>query len=238
MITFTHIPLMKLRSLIYLAFICAFALSCKNDSTEPVDYNEYYPLKVGWYGIYDVREEIYSTSQKDPEIKVRQEKDEINDVKMNADGSSTYTFSRSTRATSSDYWQKVKEFTVQKFPDKLLTNIDNQTFFTLVFPIDNRINWNGNSYNNLDAQEYHYEDVGQSVTIAEQTFHNSLTVVERQDSSIINKYTGIKKYGLGVGLLSDEQIDFELCQSDECIGSGKVESGTKKTRKIVEFGGI
>lgn len=211
--------------------------SCKNSDKDPVDIYEYYPLTVGSYTIYEVKEEIYSSGQAGPVKKTWQEKDEIEKVVSNAEGISTYTFSRSTRNTSADYWQKVKEFTVQKYPDKLLTNIDNQTFFSMAFPVDSRLKWNGNTYNSLEAEDYHYESVNQPAMIGTQSFDRSLTVVERKDTSIINRYIGIKQYGLGVGLISDDQTSFELCQNEDCIGSGKIESGTHKSRKILEFGG-
>ncbi|MCE6988227.1 hypothetical protein [Dyadobacter sp. CY323] len=214
----------------------AAILSCDTSSTEPVDAYAYFPLEVGRYVIYNVREEIYSSGQANPVIKTSQEKDEIEEVSTNADGIATYTLSRSTRNSSSDYWQKVKEFTVQKFPDKILTSIDNQTFFSLVFPVDENITWNGNTYNNLEPREYHYENINASGTIGAQNFDKVLTVVERKDTSIINKYVGIKQYGLGIGLISDDQINYEFCQSEECIGSGKIESGTRKTRQIIEHG--
>jgi hypothetical protein len=228
----------SLISVLSLVMIITVAnISCKKGDKDPVDIYEYYPLTVGGYTIYEVKEEIYSSGQAGPVKKTWQEKDEIEKVVSNAEGISTYTFSRSTRNTSTEYWQKVKEFTVQKYPDKLLTNIDNQTFFSMAFPVDSRLKWNGNSYNNLEAQDYHYEDVNQPVLIGTQSFDRSLTVIERKDTSIINRYIGIKQYGLGVGLISDDQTSFELCQNEECIGSGKIESGTHKSRRILEFGG-
>ncbi|WP_051663876.1 hypothetical protein [Dyadobacter crusticola] len=236
--TFTHIAQNRsLKNWALMLFVSLSLAACDGDKAEPVDTYQYYPLEVGRYAIYDVREEIYSTGQANPVIKNWQEKDQIERVSTNAEGISTYTYSRSTRNKAGEYWTKVKEFAVQKFPDKILTNIDNQTFFSMAFPIDMRMSWNGNIYNNLDAEDYHYEDLGQSAKIGDQTFNNVLNVVERNDSSIINRYIGIKQYGLGVGLISDLQTSFEFCQDDACIGSGKIDSGTRKTRKIVEFGG-
>ncbi|MEO6284788.1 MAG: hypothetical protein ABIN80_30850 [Dyadobacter sp.] len=230
-----HKALIPMLSLVTIMTVVNF--SCENKDNDPVDIYEYYPLTVGSYTVYEVKEEIYSTGQAAPVKKTWQEKDEIEKVVSNAEGIPTYTFSRSTRNSSTDYWQKIKEFTVQKYPDKLLTNIDNQTFFSMAFPVDSRLKWNGNTYNNLEVQDYHYENVNQPVVIGTQSFDKSLTVIERKDTSIINRYIGIKQYGLGVGLISDDQTFYELCQNEDCIGSGKIESGTHKSRKILEFGG-
>nr|WP_295927015.1 hypothetical protein [uncultured Dyadobacter sp.] len=214
----------------------AALLSCEKSTTDPLDIYGYYPLKTGHYQIYEVNEETYSTGQNAPVIKKWQEKDEIEKMIGDSAGITTYLVSRSTRNTSADYWQKVKEYTVQKFPDKLLVNIDNQSFFSLVFPVDTRMKWNGNTYNNQDKQDYYYEKVNEPAQIGEKSFNQSLTVVERKDTSIINKYVGVKVYGMGVGLVSDDQTAFEFCQNEDCIGSGKIESGSHKTRKIIDFG--
>ena len=232
MTKFTHI----IRSGIFSFLVLSLVISCKKDRTEPVDSNNYYPLEIGRFLIYDVKEEIYSAGQANPVKKSWQEKDEVDRVSTDEKGIPTYIIARSRRNTAAEYWQKEKEFSVQKYPDKLLTNIDNQTFFSLAFPVDPKVEWNGNSFNNLDAQNYHYEDLNKPVQLGTQSFDKALVVVERKDTSIINRYIGIKQYALGVGLISDDQTAFELCQTDDCIGSGKVESGTHRTRVIVEFG--
>jgi len=219
-----------------LFFILLATQSCDNNSTEPVDVYNYFPLQIGKYQIYDVREEIYSSGQKNPAIKSYQEKDEIDRMSTDGQGISTYIFSRSTRNTAADYWQKVKEFSVTSYPDKVLTNIDNQTFFSLIFPIDPTITWNGNIYNNLEEEKYRYENINKPLQLDSQSFDKTLTVVERKDTSIIDRYIGIKQYGLGIGLILDDQIAYEYCQNDDCIGQEIIESGSHKTRKIVESG--
>jgi hypothetical protein len=220
-------------TLVLLTMITAF--SCDPKTTEPVDDYNYFPLQAGRYLVYQVQEEVYSTSQKDPVIKTWQEKDEVIKVET-TEGISTYTFSRSSRNNTSEYWQKVKEFTVQKYPDKILTNIDNRTYFSMAFPVDPNLEWNGNSYNDLDEENYHYQNINKPASLDAQSFDNTLTIEERRDTSIINKYIGVKQYAHGVGLISDEQTAFELCQNESCIGSGKIESGSHKVRRIIEYG--
>ena len=226
----------SITKLLPLLVLLVLAESCSNDSTDPVNVYDYFPLELGRYQIYDVKEEVYAAGNKNPVIRTYQEKDEIERMSTDAQGISTYIFSRSSRNTSADYWLKVKEFSVTKYPDKLLTNIDNQTFFSLVFPIDGNMTWNGNTYNNLDSQDYRYQEINKPTNVGTLTFDKSLTVLERKDTSIVDRYVGIKQYGLGVGLISDEQTAYQYCQDDDCIGSEIIESGTHKTRKIVDFG--
>ncbi|WP_025763177.1 hypothetical protein [Dyadobacter tibetensis] len=224
--------------LLRLSFSIALAAtlwSCEKENTAPIDHYAYYPLEIGSSQTYQVDETIYSAGQKDPVIKTWQEKDEVNRITERTEFTTTYIVSRYQRNTPNDYWQKVKEFAITKSPDKLLTNLDNQTIVSLVFPVDPNLRWNGNLYNNQDERKYRYESIHQPLTLGELSFDNSLTVVERRDSSFINKYVGVKKYALGVGLVSDEQINIEYCQDTDCIGDYIIESGSLKTRTILSY---
>lgn len=214
--------------------------SCNNDNTDPVNTYDYFPLTIGHYMIYEVNEAVYSSGQANPVIKAYQEKDEISSVTVNTDGSSTYIVSRSSRNTSTDYWVKTKEYSINQFPDKLIFNVDNQSLVPLVFPIDSKITWNGNMYNTLDPEEYHYEEINQPFKLGSQSFDKTLTLVERRDTtSVIDYDLGIKRFAIGVGLIYDEQTSYEYCQATaDCIGKGIIDSGSKKTRKIIEFGPI
>jgi hypothetical protein len=221
-----------------LLVIIALFQACNDDSTDPVNSYDYFPLTIGHYMIYDVDETTYSSGQQKPVIRNYQEKDEISRVTVNTNGSSTYIVSRSTRNTASDYWQKVKEYSIEQFPDKLIFNIDNQSTVPLVFPIDFKITWNGNMYNTLDAEEYHYEAINQPYQVSTLSFDKTLTLVERRDTtSVIDYDLGLKRFAVGVGLIYDEQTSYEYCQSSaECIGQQIIDSGSRKTRKIVEHG--
>lgn len=223
---------------LFLCLILVLAQSCNNDNTEPVNTYDYYPLTVGHYMIYDVNEAVYSSGQANPVIKVYQEKDEISSVTVDTDGSSTYIVSRSSRNTASDYWVKTKEYSINQFPDKLIFNIDNQSLVPLIFPIDSKITWNGNMYNTLDAQDYHYEDINQPFKLNALSFDKTLTLVERRDTtSVIDYDLGLKRFAIGVGLIYDEQTSYEYCQATvDCIGKAIIDSGSKKTRKIIEYG--
>jgi hypothetical protein len=217
-----------------LAFI--LIQSCDKTDTTPTDFNAYLPLSLGSFNVYQVTEKVYTASQKEPATTTWQEKDETDRILSQDANSTVYVIARYKRNVATDYWQKTQEYTVTKYPDKVLTGTDNQTIFSLVLPPDSKIRWNGNLYNNKDAQEFQYEAINLPDSVGKLTFDKTLTVVERRDTSIINRYIGIKKYALGTGLIQDEQTSYEYCQDDNCIGSGKIESGTYKIRKLIESG--
>lgn len=213
--------------------------SCKNSSTEPTDSYSYLPLSIGRYQIYDVKEEVYSSGQTKPVVKAWQERDEVIRETNNANGIPTFIVARYSRNTSADGWQKVKEFSIERFPDKLILNLDNQLTVPFIFPVSSNLKWNGNMYNTLDSKEYRYENIDKPYQSGNLSFEKGLTVVEQSDTTSVITYSlGVKRYGLNAGLIYDEQTSFEYCQSTpECIGQGIIDSGSKKVRTIIAFGG-
>lgn len=227
------------KHLSYFAFaVLSLFASCDKSDIDTIDANRYGVLEEGSYIIYDVREENYSAGKDAPDVSSWQEKDQIISLSKESENSTVATVARFKRSGDTDYWMKVKEFRIVRSPDKLLTTIDNESFLSLIFPIDLRTTWNGNQYNNRETEDYRYSDINAPVTLAQQSFGNTLTVVERQDSSIINKYSGIKKYALDIGLVYDDQVSFEYCQTPECLNSDirQVESGYHRTRTAKQFG--
>jgi len=212
--------------------------SCGDSSTEPVNTSNYLPLSVGTYQVYDVKEEVYSSGQPTPAVKTWQEKDEITRIATNINGISTFIVSNFTRNAADANWQMVKEYSIEQLPDKLIFNNDNQITVPLVFPISQNLKWNGNMYNNLEDEEYRYENVNTPYQLGSLSFDKSLTVIERSDTtSVITYALGIKRYGLNAGLIYDEQTLFDFCQATpDCIGQGIVDSGSRKVRTMIEFG--
>ncbi|SDH13304.1 hypothetical protein SAMN04487996_12943 [Dyadobacter soli] len=223
----------------YFAFaVLSLFASCDSTDVATINPDRYGVLKEGNYIIYDVREENYSAGKDTPDVSSWQEKDQVISLTKENANSTIALIARFKRSNDADYWTKVKEFTIVRSPDKLLTTIDNESFMSLVFPLNPNMKWNGNQYNNRDAEDYRYDAIDQPFSLAQQNFQNTLTVIERQDSSIINKYTGVKKYALDIGLIYDDQVSFEYCQTQECLNSDirQVESGYHRIRTVKQFG--
>lgn len=165
---------------------------------------------------------------------------------MNKDsaGNEIYITSVSSRKNPSEYWTKNKEYSISAFPDKIILNLDNQLLTPLVFPYDLRVKWNGYQYFNLDDQDpkfgslHHYEKINEPLTMGSLVFDNTLKVSERNDTTNQAQYNlGFKYYASGIGLVADEQTHFEyLQQNGEFVGDRTIGSGTKKIRKILEYG--
>lgn len=240
-------PIIKgfFKSVIFFAFfLLLLTQSCHTPDSDAVNPYDYFPLNVGRYQIYQVREEVYSSGQKAPVIKIWQEKDEIIRIIEDSAANAVYVFSRSVRNTSSDYWQKSREYTVQAYPDKIILNIDNETLTPLIFPYDPSVKWNGYQYFNLKDTDdryrtlHHYEEMDQTLYIDSLKFTKTLKVSERNDTTSQAKYNlGFKYYASGIGLVADEQTDFEYLQENgQFIGYRTIGSGIRRVKKIIAYG--
>jgi len=201
--------------------------ACQESSTTPIDSYRYFPLELGSFIVYDVKQDVFAAGNSEPVTSAWQEKDQIESSTSNVDNVTDFIVSKYRRNSETDYWQKFDEYSIKSSPDKILTTIDNQTVFSFTFPVESYVKWNGNTYNSLDVENCHYENIDESVSFSGHLFENTVKVVERMDSSVINKHVGVKQYALGVGLVFDEQISFEYCQTEQCLSSDirEIESG-------------
>lgn len=218
--------------------------SCSDSDTDPITPYDYFPLAVGQFQIYQVNEEVYSSGVKEPVLKNWQEKDEVSKVSLDSAGSRRVIVSRFTRNTSAQSWQKIKEYSVRHDPDKVIVNLDNEVLTPLVFPYSLQVTWDGYQYFSLDDDDpryntkHHYENINQPLTVNSLQFDKTIKVSERTDTTGKTQYRlGYKEYAAGVGLVVDEQTNFDYLQENgELIGDRVIGSGTRRIRKIIESG--
>ena len=229
---------------IIFCFAIATLYSCDNTSTPPANPYDYYPLSIGQYAIYQVNEVIYSSGQNDSIVNSFQEKDEVISLTTDVMGNETYTIWRSSRINESGYWQKNKEYKVQRVPDKIIVDLNNETIVPMIFPIDLSLQWNAYLYFNLNDKDYRYgykskyQKIGEPLTIKDKNFKNTVKVEERLDTTGLIKYNlAVKYYAEGVGLISEKEADFEYLQNNgELEGYKVIASGKRKDRVIMDYG--
>ena len=222
----------------------ALITSCETSDTEPVNPYSYFPLEVGRYQIYNIVEEVYSAGQKGASIKSWKEKDEVIRMEKNTNGSVTYTMVRSVLNSQSQYWVKTKEYVIYSFPDKIIVNLDNEIFTPLIFPYSTDIKWDGYEYFNLDSRDprygyqHHYENINEPLKLDSIKLDKTLKVAERSDTANQAQYRlGFKYYASGIGLVADEQTNFDYLQENGVfIGYRTISSGSRKIKRIVEYG--
>lgn len=218
-----------------LVFIILFNIisSCSDKDDIGVDALGYYPLTNGKFWIYNVKEEIYIASQSKPTLRNYQEKDEVIGMNANSSGRITYLIAKSQRSQTTDQWELQKSFSVEVFPDKILTTIDNKIYMTLVMPMNPSTMWNVNSYNILEPVLRKYQYIGAASNVLDKVFDNTITIIEEPEDTLLSLVKKNVIYGYNEGILYEEDIDFEYCQDDDCIGEKIIESGSSKIRTLV-----
>ncbi len=222
-----------MKRVVCLFFLLVVFQGCDERSVS-VNPSEYLPLSVGSRSFYDVYEEVYASGQAAPLIKRWQERDEVTSVHVEG-GRTTFILTTSTRNTSADYWQPVKQYTIDRYPDKVVTTRDNRSTVTMVYPVNPYTKWNANAYNTSDEEMHSYTGIGEALKVGDETYKNTFTVLERDYETIINFYKGVRVYAPGKGLIREEQTNFEYCQSDDCIGSETVESGYYRLKTFAVY---
>ena len=229
------------RWLIILAVV--FTQSCNSPDSLPANPYDYFPLEVGRFQVYRVTEEVYTAGKKVP-IKTWYEKHEITrEIEVSQNGKKVIV-SISTRNNPSEYWQKNKEYSVESLPDKIIVSKDGEVLTPLIFPYSSKLEWDGYQYFQLGKDDprqrslHHYEDMDIPLKVDSLEFARTLKVSERTDTTRQITYRlGFKIYASGVGMIEDEQTDFEYLQENgELVGDKVIGSGVSRIKRIVDYG--
>lgn len=228
---------MAKRNLLLFLFFGVIFWGCEPGNPNPISEYDYYPLRLNAPLVYELTETRYAAGNTAPTITTWFERDEAIRRTESLDGFPVFVFARSRRNTSTDVWQKIKEYTVTQYPDKYLVSIDNVTTAPVVFPIRTANVWDLNAYNTRDREDCRYEYVNQERTIGELHFERTVQVSGRNltNDPIVRYNLGYSQYALGVGLVYDEQTDYDYCQEEHCFGQQQIASGVSTIRKLVAY---
>jgi hypothetical protein len=221
----------------YLLFFLVLAVACDSNEVKPVDIGvHYFPLQTGDYQIYAVNETHYS-EVKNPETLVYQLKVEAVDSFPNTDGTYTYVFNRSKRASETATWQAVDTWSVQGSDRELVVSEGNTPFVKLVFPVKKGIVWNGNKFNTRAKDDYTITALDESFAASGITFDKTLTVVQEDNEDFIVSLDKREEvYARNVGLIYKETTQLNYCTRDNCTGQQIIESGVVYKQEIIQYG--
>ncbi len=193
----------------------AINTSCSDDetipSTLPASFR-YFPLDTNTWVIYDVdsivhldRDDAYGvdTSIERFSFQVMEVTDS---AYIDGQNETAYRISRFRRVNDSLPWQFQSVWSAKRTASNAQRVEENIRFVRLSFPIDSRSTWNGNAFNYYPEELYYYEDIHQPLIVQGLAFDSSVTVIQNDFVSNVNRITKIEKYAVGVGLV-DKQLD-------------------------------
>jgi hypothetical protein len=125
----------------------------------------------------------------------------------------------------------------------------NTPYVRLVFPVSDRLTWNGNTYNNLEGKDncgdnenfdcdvFNCTIVTGNYATGNMTFPEVLKVQEQDSPDLISVHdVRYSIYAKGVGLI-ERSVDFKIyCSKGACLGKGLVDKGWTYKWTLIEYG--
>ncbi len=212
--------------------------SKQTDTFSTASINDYYPLKIGNFAVYQLDSTVYVNYGQSKEIRSHVIKDIVDAAITDNTGRPSFRIRRLFQSTvDTTQWIEHATYLVTPLSKSLEVTEDNLRIIKLQLPITDYLSWNGNRYltddifpeygfnstahSNLGSWEYNYENVNTSATINGQVFDSTITVTSSIADSTGFPPTSLKapafktvweeKYAKGVGLIS-KKINLEEFQ--------------------------
>lgn len=223
----------------YLPIVLLTIVGCGEDeAVKQLSDADYFPLRKGFYQIYDVHERNYQL-QVETENLTYQLKTEVVDSFANLEGGYTYSLHRSKRSAVNDPWEFQQVWSVRMNAANVVVSEENIPFVKIVFPAVENRHWDGNLLNNLPTDEYILTNTGKSYEIATGTIAGAYIQIVQEDSGdLFNTNMRQEFYVRNVGLVQVEITDLEYCSdADECdITQHIIDNGTIYVQTMIEYG--
>lgn len=222
--------------LIIISIISFLLVACQKDQENSISDYQYFPIEVGQYQLYEVNESIYSISAA-PITRVFFVKEKISEKYITSNGEYVYKIERSKRNNSSQTWRIDSVWTTEVHTNKVIRTTNNLSLVKLIFPIQSGQSWNINEYNNRPKQLATSENVGESFLLDNKNYPKTVSVIIRNDSSLISKKRNIEVYAKQYGMIFQENTNLSYCQSTpSCIGKKLIDFGIEQKTKLIEIG--
>lgn len=223
----------------YLSVILLVLAACGDDETQPASDTDYFPLRKGFYQIYNASETTYFNIG-DSQSRTFQLKTEVVDSFVNQEGSYTYTVHRSERDAPSDPWVFQELWSVRVNTANVVVSEENVPYIKIAFPAVTNRSWDGNALNSLEADEYVLTTTGKKYQLESGEEAGQYIQIVQEDSS--DPITFLDKrqefYVRNIGLVKQELTDIIYCSdADDCVpGTQVIESGRIYVQTLIEYG--
>lgn len=225
---------------VYWSIVVILLAGCSAETLESADANignDYFPLNVGSYRIYDVKsiEYIYSG---DNDTSLYYLKEVVADTFTNLEGNEAFRIERLVSESIDGEWEIDSVWTATNDLSQAIVFENNLPYIKLVFPVEEDKEWDGNSMSALEEDLYVMQDVNRSYTVSDTlTFDQTVTVVqEEENDNLIYSENRSEVYAKDVGLIYKEHILLNYCSETDCIGQYIIETGTDYRMELVAYG--
>jgi hypothetical protein len=222
---------MKIIVILLSSFLFFACDNINSNLPPPQDGGKFFYPTIGQSVVYDVEDTQYELTGKFT-VKNYQLKEVNISAFKDSDGKDALRIERYRRENESQKWVIESIFIAKKEIDKALKTENNVTYVKISFPMKEGLKWNGNAYNSLGNDSYEMKKVNQAFQTNGQKFDNSVTVIQQNDSTLVDLKRQIEVYSERIGLIYQEKINVSYCNSSDCLGKGKIDFGTKHILKF------
>ena len=208
----------------------ALATTSCQQTSEPVPDlgRSYYPVAVGNFWVYAVRDTIWShasisNQHSTPRDSSYQLRETITETFTDAAGQPAYRMVRAKRSNASAAWVNDSVFTLSVLPSALVLNRGNTRTVELIFPPRAGRTWNFNAFNSnyndtITAETRQFEAVGQPFStgggnsgLASVTYPSTLVTANTNaaaENSQLRRVSYQQVYAKGIGLVFRRRVNF------------------------------
>jgi hypothetical protein len=226
------------------------ACTTEPDPYLPADDENFYPLELGKYWVYEVDSIIFR-----PEITVEVDsvqlwmREEIVDTILDNSGNTLFVVEQSERYNLTDPWEFKQLLTVGLLNNQIIRTENNLRFIKMVFPIQLFQQWDGNIFIDPTTivrvggetiemfKDWSYSTIaeGESINIEGENYEDVITIAPSQSENLIELRKVEEQYANNIGLISRtlEILDTQII--DPALGwQDKAEKGFIVRQLLVE----
>lgn len=236
------------KALLLLVVLSAFVAGCESKYKDPdpqaMGY-DYYPLEIGQYRVYDVKETFYFNET--PSRLNYQLRERVDTSFQDQTGQLVYKIIRSKRSDASIDWLDDSVMTVSKSPTMVMLTKDNTRYVKMVFPVKNGLEFVGDLYNTRQVeggaggklrngkQVYTFQNVGDNYEVSGNSYSNTATVLQNFYSINTILDDRFEVYAEGIGLVHRvyKRINYKSNTHDDGYS---ITDGHEREEILIEHG--
>jgi hypothetical protein len=214
----------------------------ENEPFKSPNSEEYFPLQIGQYWIYNVTQTVYKEVEPKEANSVFELKSEVVDAFENLEGGVTYVIHDSKRANSEGSWEYYQTWSAKSDEFKVVITESNVPYIQLTFPLYKNKSWDGNKLNTKEYDEYVVQSIGQNYRTSSVLQFNDCVVINEENYSddVEDKDERLEIYARNVGLVYKKKIFLLYCNDGNfdfgCSGKLIISSGEEWIQELKSYG--
>ena len=213
-----------------------FLFSCtkEKDSITVSWENNYYPIQIGYWISYQIKEIIIDKESAVNDTSDYQIKNIIADCIEETENYKSYRVETYIRNSEKNKWQHYKNWELKHYAVSIHTIKENMEKIVLLNPVKKKDKWNGNAYNTDDEMQYELKEIKDSLING--TTKKIAQVEHSNQSNLIEKIYEFDEFAENIGLVKSVDINVQLNIDPDKTWEEKVTKGTIVYQTFLAYG--